>query len=173
MKALCNFWVGCYLNEFKTSCITSHKHYNNISCILGVCLLCTMLCAGRFGLGWAHDEGLSISPFRPRTFFIPRHLLFLLILTPHPLTSDSAIRRLKRTSLRTFHDVAFIQNAKSFFQIFLTLTCPLSSTVRVRSHYVVPRSHAIPWSYKSSTPICTDLTTLYPSLSLTFELYAW
>ena len=87
---------------------------------------------------------LSISPLRPRTFFIPRHLLFLLIMTPHPLTSDSAMRRLKRTSLRTFHDAAFIQNAKSFFQIFLTLTCPLSSTVSVRSHYVVPRSHALP-----------------------------
>ena len=51
MKALCNFWVRCYLFEFKTSCIASHEHYNNVSCILDVCLLCAMLCAGRFGLG--------------------------------------------------------------------------------------------------------------------------
>ena len=56
MKVLCNFWVRCYLNEFKTSCIASHMHYNNVSCILDVCLLCALLCAGRFGLGWAHDE---------------------------------------------------------------------------------------------------------------------
>ena len=51
MKVLYNFWVGCYLNEFKTSCIASIVHYNNVSCILDVCLLCTMLCGGRFGLG--------------------------------------------------------------------------------------------------------------------------
>ena len=51
MKVLGNFWVGCYLFEFKTSCIASHEYYNNVSCILDVCLLCAMLCAGRFGLG--------------------------------------------------------------------------------------------------------------------------
>ena len=51
---------------------------------------------------------------------------------------DSVMRRLNRTSLRTFHDEAFIWNAKSFCQIFLTLTCLLSSTVGVGSHYVEP-----------------------------------
>ena len=51
MKVFCNFWVGYYLFEFKTSCVASHENYNNVSCILDVCLLCAMLCAGRFGLG--------------------------------------------------------------------------------------------------------------------------
>ena len=181
-----------------------------------------MLCAGRFGLGWAHDAfkfachmfmhfqaykpscfyhlilkllgtllidslsfflslpltlvaswHLSVSLFRLGTFFILGHLLLLLLLTPLPLMFGSVLRRPNRTSLRTFHDVAFIQNAKSFCQTSLTLTCPLSSTVRVGSHYVAPRSGALLWWYKSSTPICTDFITLYPSFLLAFEVYAW
>ena len=222
MKALCNFWVGCYLNEFKTSCIASHMHYNNVSCILDVCLLYALLCAGRFGLGWAHDEfifachmfmhshayvpsivyiliyqllgtflivslyfflslllmlvaswHLGVNPLRPETLFILGHLLPLFLLTPFPLPSSSMMRRPNQTSLRTFHDAAFIQNAKSFCQICLTLTYPLSSTVGVGSHCVAPQSCALPWSYRSSTPICMDLTTLHLSLSLAFELCAW
>ena len=164
MKVLYNFWVGCYLNEFKTSCIASIVHYNNVSCILDVCLLCTMLCGGRFGLGWAHDEfiffachmfmyshayvpsilyiliyqllgtflivslsfflslpltlivswHLSVSLLRLGTLFILGHLLLLLLLTPHLLTFGSVMRRQNRTSLRTFHDAAFIRIAKSF-----------------------------------------------------------
>ena len=89
---------------------------------------------------------LSVSTLCPGTLFFPRHLLllFLLLLTPHPFTSDSVIRRPNRTSLRTFHDTTFIRNAKSFCQIFLTLTYPLSSTIGVGSHYVAPQSHALP-----------------------------
>ena len=34
------FLGGCYFNKFKTSCIASHMHYNNVSYILAVCLLC-------------------------------------------------------------------------------------------------------------------------------------
>ena len=33
------FWDGFCLNEFKSSCIASLLHYNNVSCILDVCLL--------------------------------------------------------------------------------------------------------------------------------------
>ena len=40
MKYLWNFWDGFCLNEFKSSCIASHLHYNNVSCILDVYLLC-------------------------------------------------------------------------------------------------------------------------------------
>ena len=40
MKFFCNFCDGCCFNKFKTSCIASHMHYNNVSCILYVCLLC-------------------------------------------------------------------------------------------------------------------------------------
>ena len=195
-------------------------HYNNVSCILYVCLLCALLCTGRFGLGWAHDEfifachmfmhshayipsivyiliyqllgtflivslylflslplmlvaswHLSVNPLRPRTFFILENLLPLFLLTPLPLPLGSLMRRPNWTSLRTFHDVAFIQNAKSFCQIFLTLTYPLSSTVGIRSHYVAPRLCALLRSYRSSTPICMDLITLYPSFLLAFEVY--
>ena len=116
---------------------------------------------------------LSVSLLRPRTFFIPGHLFHLICLTPLPLTSDSVMRRPNRTSLRTFHDEAFIRNVKSFYQIFLTLTYPLSSIVGVGSHYVAFRSCALSWSYRSSTPIYIDLIILYPSLSLAFGVYAW
>ena len=116
---------------------------------------------------------LSISPLRPRTLFILRHLLPLFLLTLLSLSSGSVMRRPNQTSLRTFHDAAFIRNAKSFCQIFLTLTYPLSSTVGVGSHYVAPQSCALPWSYKIFTPICTNLTTPHLSLSLAFEVCTW
>ena len=115
---------------------------------------------------------LNVNPFHPRTFFVSGYLLLLLLLTPLHLTNSSVMRRPNRTSQRTFHNEAFIWNSKSFCQIFLTLTYPLSSTVRVRSHYVASQSRALPWSYKSSNPICTDLIILYPSLSLAFRVYA-
>ena len=113
---------------------------------------------------------LHVNPLCPGTLFVPRHLLLLrLFLTPLHLAYGSVIRRPNQTSRRTFHDVAFIRNVKSFCQISLTLTYPLSSTVGVRSHYVASWSRALPWSYRSSTPICMDLIILYFSLSLAFR----
>ena len=47
-----NFWVGFCENVFKSSCIASHLHYNNVSCILDVCLLCCNDCV-LLGLDWA------------------------------------------------------------------------------------------------------------------------
>ena len=176
-----------------------------------------MLCANRFGLGWAYDAflfarhmfihfhayipssfyicyivscwcffdclslfltlvaswHLNVNPFRPGTFFILGYLLLLLLLIPLHLTSGFMMRRPNQTSWRTFHDKAFIRNNKSFCQTFLTLTYPLSSTVGVGSHFVASQSRALPWSYRSSTLICTDLITLYPRFSLMFGLYAW
>ena len=80
---------------------------------------------------------LHVNPLCPGTLFVPRHLLLLrLFLTSLHLAYGSVIRRPNQTSRRTFHDVAFIRNVKSFCQISLTLTYPLSSTVGVRSHYV-------------------------------------
>ena len=221
MKVLCSFWDGCCLNKFKTSCIASHSHYNNVSWI-DVCLLhCYDYVL--LGLDWAEpwwiyicmshvhafscirtfnsiyfdifvvwyisdclplflslpltlvvSWHLSVSQLRPGTLFILGHLLLLLLhLTLLPLTFDSMMRRANRTSSRTFHDATVIRNAKSFCQTSLTLTCPLSSAVGVGTHSVAPRSHALPWSYRSSTPIYMNLITLYPSLSLAFEVYAW
>ena len=75
---------------------------------------------------------LSVSLCHPGTLFVPEHhlLLLLLLLIPHPFTSSSVMRRPNQTSLRTFHDVAFIRNAKLFCQTFLILTYLLLSTVR-------------------------------------------
>ena len=94
------------------------------------------------------------------TLFIPGHLLLLLLFTPLPFISGFVMRKPNRTSWRTFHDMAFIRNAKSFCQIFSTLTYPLLYTVGVRSHCVVSRSCALLWSYKSSISICRDLIIL-------------
>ena len=86
---------------------------------------------------------LNVSLLRPKTFFVLGHLLLLLLLTLLPLTSGFVMRRPNQTSWRTFHDEAFIWNAKSFYQIFLTLIYPLSSTVGVGSHFVVSQSRAL------------------------------
>ena len=81
MKVLCNSWFGCYLIEFKTSCIASHEHYNNVSCILDVCLLCAMLSAGRFGLGWSHDEFIfACHMFMHSHAYVPS-ILYIIIST--------------------------------------------------------------------------------------------
>ena len=96
---------------------------------------------------------LNVNPLYPWTFFVLGYLLLLLLTSLH-LTYGSMMRRPNRTSWRTFHDEVFIRNAKSFCQIFLRLTYPLSSTVGVGSHCVASRSHALSWSYRSSIPIC-------------------
>ena len=66
---------------------------------------------------------------RPGTLFVPRHLLLLPSLILLHLTSGSMMIKPVRTFRRTSHDVAFIWNAKSFYQTFSILTFPLSSIV--------------------------------------------
>ena len=58
---------------------------------------------------------LNINPLHLGTHFVPRHLLLFLLLTPFHLTFGFMMRRPNRTSWRTFHDKAFIWNAKSFY----------------------------------------------------------
>ena len=65
----------------------------------------------------------NANPLRLRTLFILGHLLPL---TPLHLTFGSVMRR--PSPRRTFHDATFIQNTKSFYQTFQTLTYPRSST---------------------------------------------
>ena len=86
---------------------------------------------------------LNKNPFCPGTLFVPGHLLLLLLLIPLHLTYSSIMIRPNRTSQRTFHNKAFIRNAKSFCKIFLTLNYPLSSTVGIGSHYMASRSRAL------------------------------
>ena len=82
----------------------------------------------------------NVSLLHPGTLFVLGHLLLLPLLILPPLMFGSMMRKPVRTSRRTFHDTTFIQNAKSFYRIFLILTFPLSSTVGVRSHSVASRS---------------------------------
>ena len=111
---------------------------------------------------------LNENPLRLKILFVLGHLPLIL---PPPM-SNSMMRRPSRTSRRTFHDAAFIQNAKSFYQIFPILTFPLSSIVGVRSHCMASSSLVPSWSYKSFTPICTDSIFQYLTLSLTLEVRA-
>ena len=75
----------------------------------------------------------NVSLLHPRTLFVPRHHL-LLILTP--LLFGSMMRMLERTSRRTSLDESFIQNAESSCRTSPTLTYPLSFTFGVGSHCV-------------------------------------
>ena len=84
---------------------------------------------------------LNENPLHPRTLFVLGHPLPL---TPLLLTFGSVMRRLVRTSRKTFLLQAFIRNAKSSYRTFSILTFPLSSTVRVESHCTASRSHALP-----------------------------
>ena len=81
---------------------------------------------------------------RPGTLFILGQLLLLPLLILHHLTLGSMMIKPIRTFWRTFHDVTFIQNAKSFYQIFPILTFPLSSTVGVGSYCMASWSLVLP-----------------------------
>ena len=85
---------------------------------------------------WHQNENL----LHPKTLFILGHLLHLPLLILLHLMFCFMMIKLERTFQRTFHDVAFIQNAKSFYQTIPILTFPLSSTIRIRSHCVASRS---------------------------------
>ena len=76
---------------------------------------------------------LNANLLSPKTFCVLGHLFPLTLLH---LLFDSMMRMPERTSRRTFVDKAFIWNATSFCQTFLTLTYPLSFTVGVGSHFV-------------------------------------
>ena len=106
------------------------------------------------------------------TLFILRHLLPLPPLILLHLTSGSVMIKPVRTFMRTFHNEAFIRNVKSSYRTFSILTFPLSSTIRVGSHYVASRSLVPLWSYRSFTPTCMDSTIQYLILSLAFEVCA-
>ena len=109
----------------------------------------------------------NVNMLRPRTLFVPRHLLMLTL----PLfLSGSMIRRPNWTSLRTSLDEAFIRNAKSFYWTSPTVTYPLSFIVGVRSHCVTFWSPIhLCWS-RSFTPTCMDLIIQYLFLLLAFEV---
>ena len=76
----------------------------------------------------------SVKLLCPRTLFILGHHLLLIL----PLFMlGSVMIKLVKTFRRTFLGMAFIQNARSSFWIFLIMTYPLSFTVGVRSPFVI------------------------------------
>ena len=105
---------------------------------------------------------INENPLHPKTLFILGHPLPLI---PHLLLFGSVMIKPERTFRWTSLDKAFIQNTKSSYRISPIQTFPLSSTVGVRRHCVASWSCALLWSYRSFTPTCIDLITLYPSLS--------
>ena len=52
MRFLQNFWDGFSSFDLKTSCIASHLHYNNVSCILRCVFILLQTCV-LVGLDWA------------------------------------------------------------------------------------------------------------------------
>ena len=139
--------------------------YHLVLCCDGAFLLVSLsLSLSRIVCAWHPSASLLC----PRTLFIPRHLLPLILLL---FMLGSVMRRPVRTSQRTSPNMAFIRNATWFYRTFLILLFPLSFTSRngnlyVRYPWVVP-----PWSYRSFTPTCTDSIILYLVSSLLFELY--
>ena len=124
------------------SCILMHMYLQFLYVLIYLLLVTFLIVSHSFFLSLPFtlvvSWHLGVNPLRPETLFILGHLLPLFLLTPFPLPSSSMMRRPNQTSLRNFLDAAFIQDTKSFCQTFLTLTCPLSSTVGFGSHYVVP-----------------------------------
>ena len=126
------------------SCICTFNSIYFDILVVGAFLIVSFSLSLSLPLALVASWHLNVSPLLPRALFVPKHLLLLLLLTLLPFMSGSMMRRPNWTSWRTFHNEAFIRNAKSFCQIFLTLTYPLSSTVGVRSHFVASRSRALP-----------------------------
>ena len=112
---------------------------------------------------------LNVNLLRAGILFVLGQPLLLILL---PYMSGSMMIKLDRTFLRTFLDKAFIWNAKSFCQISLTLTYPLSFIVGVGSHRVTSWSLVHLCLYRSSTLTCMELIIQYLPLLLAFEVHA-
>ena len=76
----------------------------------------------------------SANPLHLRALFVLGHLLLLILF---PSTSGFVMRRPVRISRRTFLDVPFIWNARSFFLTSPILIYPLSFTIRVGNPFVI------------------------------------
>ena len=130
------FWLWCVLSLFLSLCLS-----------ISLCLcLCLYLCLSRIDCIW-HPK--CISPLRLGTLLVSGLLLLIL---PFPLFTFSFVMwRPKRTSLRTFRNMAFIRSAMLFCWILPTLLSLLSFRLGVRNLFVRD-----PWGvpsclYRSST----------------------
>ena len=104
---------------------------------------------------------LSAILLRSKILFVPNHLLLLIFPL---LTFGSMMRRLIRTSRRTFLNVVFIRSTMWFYWTFSILLYSLSFTLRDGNLFVRYPWGVLLWSYKSFTLICTVSIPLYLSL---------
>ena len=110
-----------------------------------------------------------VNPLQARIHFkVP----VLLLLIPFPLLTFSSMMRMpKRTSWRTFRNMAFIWGIMLFCQTSPTILSPLSFGLGVRNLYF-----RVPWgvpscSYKSFTPIYTVSIPLYLGFPRHFKVH--
>ena len=149
-----------------------------------------MLCAGRFGLGWAHDEFIfACHMFMDSHAYVPSilYILLYLLFGTFLIVSLSFSLSLPFTLVASWHlNVNLFRPGTLFVPghllLLLHLTPLLLTSDSVmrrpnwtswRTSHVWSRSRTLPWSYRSSTPICTDLITLYLSFLLAFKVYVW
>ena len=135
LRFLWNFWVGLCWFVVICSCIASSLHYNNVSCIIGLCAwLKLWMLLGSIGFLPMMLLIFACHMFMPfssiRSFHLPFHPLLIPLF--HFIFS-SMMRRPRRTSLRTFRTVVFIRNAKSFCRISPILLYLKSFRLRDRS----------------------------------------
>ena len=137
-------WVEPMMHFIIACHILMHFHayvhsilYILIYCLVGAFLIVSFSLPLSLFLALVASWHLNANLLHPRTLCIMGHLLPLIL---HLLMFGSVMRKLIRTSRRTSLDEAFIQNAKSFCLISLTLHFPRSSIVGVGSHFVAPRS---------------------------------
>ena len=104
-----------------------------------------------------------------RTFLVPG-LLLLLILFPL-LTFCSMMRMPKRTSWRTFRNVAFIRSIMLFCQTSPKILSPPSLRLEAGNLYLRVSWGVPSCLYRSFTPIYTVLIPLYLGLPRHFEVH--
>ena len=79
MECLWNFWALLCENGSKSSCIASYLHYNNVSCILDVCLLCWNDCV-LVGLDWVEPMMFLLLHITCLCIFMYTYLTFSIFL---------------------------------------------------------------------------------------------
>ena len=114
----------------------------SLSLSLSLALACSMAPKCKSTPSWnpLRSGASSSSPFDPTLSHVQFH-------------DDKA----RKDFLENFFRWGIHLERQVIYRIFPILTFPLSSTIGVGSHCVASRSRALPWSYRSFTPTCTEL----------------
>ena len=190
MEFLWNFWDGFCENGFKSPCIASHLHYNTVSCILDVCLLCWNDCV-LVGLDWAEPMMFLLLHTTCSCIFMHTYLTFSITpkrkSTPsrNPLRSGASFSSNPTPFHVQFHDDKARQDFSENFsrrgihserQVILSDFSDTNLPVVIHSggweSLCDVRSIVHSCLNMSSTPTCMDLIIQYLSLPLAFEVHA-